>query len=151
LNRYNPSERLKTKYAFDLDFDTYFNTRDYSFCSKQSRKVIVESLNMRKNINFNVERSIVYFNDHKIILSGKNMKHNFKQLETFSNFEFDSLASALIEIVEQYMVERNSYSARSWRILNTLVVPIFLTSMQATMSFLHGYILMISNAKLTRT
>ena len=105
LNRYNPSERLKTKYAFDLDFDTYFNTRDYSFCSKQSRKVIVESLNMRKNINFNVERSIVYFNDHKIILSGKNMKHNFKQLETFSNFEFDSLASALIEIVEQYMVE----------------------------------------------
>ena len=51
LNRYNPSERLKTKYAFDLDFDTYFNTRDYSFCSKQSRKVIVESLNMRKNIN----------------------------------------------------------------------------------------------------
>jgi len=71
LNRYNPSERLKTKYAFDLDFDTYFNTRDYSFCSKQSRKVIVESLNMRKNINFNVERSIVYFNDHKIILSGK--------------------------------------------------------------------------------
>ena len=111
MNRYNPSERLKTKYAFDLDFDTYFNTRDYSFCSKQSIKVIVESLNMRKNINFNVERSIVYFNDHKIILSGKNMKHNFKQLETFSNFEFDSLASALIEIVEQYMVERNSYSA----------------------------------------
>ncbi len=44
LNRYNRSERLKTKYAFDLDFDTYFNTRDYSFCSKQSRKVLVESL-----------------------------------------------------------------------------------------------------------
>ena len=64
----------------------------------------------RKNINFNVERCIFYFNDHKIMLSGKNMKHNFKQLETFSNFDFDSLASALIEIVEQYMVERNSYS-----------------------------------------
>ena len=73
---------------------------------------------MRKNINFNVERSIVYFNDHKIILSGKNMKHNFKQLETFSNFEFDSLASALIEIVEQYMVERNSYSASPFYRLN---------------------------------
>ena len=46
---------------------------------------------------------------------------------------------------------RKSSSNRSWRILNTRVVPIFLTSMQATMSSLHGCILMISNAKLTRT
>jgi hypothetical protein len=51
-------------------------------------------------------------------LSGKNMKHNFKQLETFSSFEFGSLASALIKIVEQYMVERHSYSASPFYRLN---------------------------------
>ena len=109
LNRYNPSERLKTKFAFDVDFDTYYNTTDYSFCSKQSRKTIVGSLNMRKNINFNVERRIVYFDDHKIIYSGKRWKHKFKPLETFSNFEFDSLAIALIQIIEQYIEYRDLY------------------------------------------
>ena len=109
LNRYNPSERLKTKFAFDVDFDTYYNTTDYSFCSKQSRKTIVGSLNMRKNINFNVERRIVYFDDHKIIYSGKRWKHKFKPLETFSNFEFDSLAIALIQIIEQYIEDRDLY------------------------------------------
>ena len=107
LNRYSPSERLKTRYAFDLDFDSFANTGGYTFCTKQSRKVLVESLNMRKNINFNLGRRIVYFNDHKIIY----MKHHSKSFETFSNFEFDSLAIALIQVVEQYIHDKDSYSS----------------------------------------
>jgi len=97
IDRYIPKERNNAKDCYDFNFESYSNSKDYSYCTPETANLHKEKLNLRWNV-FS-DQGNANFNDNIIILS----KH-CNNLKTIKNtpYEFEKLVSTMVYIILNY-------------------------------------------------